>query len=210
MFAEFLPKVTAFVTRQRASGTELLLFRHPNAAIQFPAGTVEENETFEQAVLREVAEETGLTHVRLVGCIGQRDELPPRFTHVILHSTKVHARPDHSSAAWAELRRGIAVSLQRQQNGFAQVTYDEGDRFPDPSYISYQITGWVPEEMLASTNRRKFFHLELVGDAPDSWEQFSDNHLFALFWARLDNLPEIISLQREWLDYAIHYFNDKM
>lgn len=39
---------------------ELLLFMHPNAGIQFPAGTVEEGELPEQAVLREVAEKTGI------------------------------------------------------------------------------------------------------------------------------------------------------
>ena len=40
MIGEYLPKVTAFVTRQGAHGTELLLFKHPNAAIQLPAGTI--------------------------------------------------------------------------------------------------------------------------------------------------------------------------
>ena len=202
MIGEYLPKVTAFVTRPGPGGEELLLFRHPNAGIQIPAGTVEEGETIEQAVLREVAEETGLENVRLVGCIGQRDELPPGFTHVIQHTTKVFSRPNQTSFNWAELRRGIGVRLHRREHGFAQVTYDEGDRFPDPTYISYQITGWVPEETLARANRRSLFHLELVGDAPDGWEHFSDNHLFRLFWASLSDLPEIIAPQREWLDFA--------
>ena len=35
-----LEKVTAFVTRPGSSGVALRLFRHPNAGLQLPAGTV--------------------------------------------------------------------------------------------------------------------------------------------------------------------------
>ena len=202
MIAEYLYKVTAFVTRSDPGGKQLLLFRHPNAGIQIPAGTVEEGETPEVAVLREVAEETGLTNVRMVALIGQQDELPPGFSHVIFHTTPVYSRPDPTSFDWAKLRRGIAVRLQRRDNGFAQITYEEGDCYPNPSYVSYQITGWVPEETLAFTTRRIFFHLDFDGEAPDHWEQFSDHHLFHLFWAYLDDLPEIIPPQWEWLVLA--------
>ena len=34
-------KVTAFVTQEAPQGVELLLFEHPHAGIQLPAGTVE-------------------------------------------------------------------------------------------------------------------------------------------------------------------------
>lgn len=49
-----LEKVTAFVTRPRATGTELLLFRHPNARIQLPAGAVDDGEPPEETVRREI------------------------------------------------------------------------------------------------------------------------------------------------------------
>lgn len=55
---------------------------------------------------------------------------------------------------WAALRRGFYVRLLRQMDGLAQVTFEENNRFPDPEYISYQVTGWVPEAALARTNRR--------------------------------------------------------
>ena len=32
------------------------------------------------------------------------------------------------------------------------------------------------------------------------WQAFSDNHTFTLFWAPLDNLPDIIPPQKTWLD----------
>jgi 8-oxo-dGTP pyrophosphatase MutT (NUDIX family) len=50
-----IEKVTAFVTREVESGHELLLFEHPNAGIQIPAGTVNPEETPEEAGRREVA-----------------------------------------------------------------------------------------------------------------------------------------------------------
>jgi hypothetical protein len=54
----------------------------------------------------------------------------------------------------------------------------------------------------ARSNRRSFYHLELVGDAPDAWEQFSDHHTFQLFWARLDDLPELVAPQQAWVDFV--------
>ena len=58
--ANTVKKVVAYITR----GDELLVFTHrdsPEAGVQVPAGTVEEGETLDAAVLREVHEETGLT-----------------------------------------------------------------------------------------------------------------------------------------------------
>ena len=57
-------KVAAFVTRKRNGVKELLLFRHPRAGVQIPAGTVEDGENPETAVKREVYEETGLRLVK--------------------------------------------------------------------------------------------------------------------------------------------------
>jgi len=72
--------VTDFIHVQRkafayiTSGTRLLVFTHPNhpeAGIQVPAGTVEPGETPEEAVMREAAEETGLTSLCLQRWIGR-------------------------------------------------------------------------------------------------------------------------------------------
>ena len=37
-------KVTAFITRDTSAGCELLVFTHPDAGIQVPAGTMEAGE----------------------------------------------------------------------------------------------------------------------------------------------------------------------
>ena len=65
-------KVAAFVTRKRNGVKELLLFRHPRAGVQIPAGTVEDGESLKTALKREVYEETGLRLVKIekiLGCI---------------------------------------------------------------------------------------------------------------------------------------------
>lgn len=62
-------KVLAYITWER----QLLVFEHvddPSAGIQVPAGTVEEGEMLEAAVLREAFEETGLNLLTLGGYLG--------------------------------------------------------------------------------------------------------------------------------------------
>lgn len=55
----------------------LLVFRHPHhadAGIQVPGGTVQDNESLEDAVLREAAEETGLSGFEIRACLGKQDQ----------------------------------------------------------------------------------------------------------------------------------------
>ena len=69
---ESIEKVTAFITQKRNGMNSLLVFKHPTAGVQIPAGTVEAGEDIETAVQREVYEETGLQHVKIekyLGCI---------------------------------------------------------------------------------------------------------------------------------------------
>ena len=86
-------KVTAFITRERNGVKELLLFKHPTAGIQIPAGTVEEGETPETAVRREVYEETGLRVVKIeksLGCIEKELEENER---IIAKTSRVLYQP---------------------------------------------------------------------------------------------------------------------
>lgn len=62
-------KVFAYVTR----GTELLVFRERGFepfGLQIPAGSVELNESLEEAVLREIREETGLSDLHIKEYLG--------------------------------------------------------------------------------------------------------------------------------------------
>ena len=102
-----LAKALAYVTRTRGDRRELLVFEHvdhPEAGVQVPAGTIEDGETPEQSVIREVYEETGLASVRLVRLLTMHtmyaewqdayhlrhiyhlecdDDVPDAWTHVV-------------------------------------------------------------------------------------------------------------------------------
>ena len=193
-----IEKVTAFITRPVGDTHELLLFEHPAAGIQIPAGTVEVDETPAAAALREAAEETGLaafTSLQYVGCtdevlVGQR---------VVSAPTNVYLRPDTASFDWARLSRGLTVTLEREVEGFVQVTYEEFDRLPDPRYVTYSITGWVPDFALADRRKRHFFHLTYDGPSTERWVVAVDGHHFTLFWASVAALPPIIHPQDTWI-----------
>ena len=83
-------KVFAYIT----NGRRLLVFdhpHHPEAGTQVPAGTRPEDEAPECAVLREAAEETGLSGLHLVRFLGEVDHPVPalgqlhrrRFYHLL-------------------------------------------------------------------------------------------------------------------------------
>lgn len=77
-------KVFAYITH----GDRLLVFSHPfapEAGIQVPAGTVNAGEPFEEAVMREAEEETGLRNLTLVGWLGEQDIDLTAFGKAELH-----------------------------------------------------------------------------------------------------------------------------
>jgi ADP-ribose pyrophosphatase YjhB (NUDIX family) len=62
-------RLVAYVTRERDGRTELLTIEaelYPEEGVQVPAGRIEPGETLEEGLRRELAEETGLTRVRVV------------------------------------------------------------------------------------------------------------------------------------------------
>jgi 8-oxo-dGTP pyrophosphatase MutT (NUDIX family) len=196
-------KVTCLITRTSSLGSELLLFKHPNAGIQIPAGTVEPGEEIEPAARREAYEETGLDALVLVRLLGKIDDPPPTGRILIATPTPVYSRPLKGSFDWAHFRRRLAVEVLRHTEGFTQVRYEEPDRYPDPKYTTYSITGWVPDDALTDQRIRHFYRFEAPGETPDQWSVATDNHIFELFWAPLDNLPAIANRQAGWVKWLI-------
>src|SRR5581483_243557 len=113
-----LGKVTAFIVRQRCTQGELLVFAHPTAGVQVPSGTVEEGETFEDAALREVYEETGLAHVHLVKTLTESSYSLRDNRYAFLQTTPLFREPALTSERMdigygdgSLFRRGMIVSL---------------------------------------------------------------------------------------------------
>jgi ADP-ribose pyrophosphatase YjhB (NUDIX family) len=96
-------RVAAYVIRTTPSGSQLLVFDHtddPDAGTQVPAGGVQPDEALHDAVLREVAEETGLTNVTLIRGIGTDDKPHPE-TGQPRSTTYFHsAAPGHLPDVW--------------------------------------------------------------------------------------------------------------
>ena len=169
-----IEKVTAFVTRETNHGLELLLFKHPYAGIQIPAGTVEPDESHEKAVIREVQEETGLLELEIQSLIDSEIVISPNGQKIIIAPATVYSRPDITSCDWTQIKYTVYVTVNRKESGFTQITYLEYDQVPNPSYISMQITGWVPDEFLAPEYQRHFYHLKFTGQSPERWEIYTD------------------------------------
>jgi ADP-ribose pyrophosphatase YjhB (NUDIX family) len=87
-------RVAAYVIRHTGSGPQLLVFDQIgilDAGTQVPAGGVEPGESLQDAVLREVAEETGLTEISVVSAIAEEHKPHPE-TGQPRHTTYFHVR----------------------------------------------------------------------------------------------------------------------
>jgi 8-oxo-dGTP diphosphatase len=90
-------KVLAYITRTQNGQSQLLVFDHrdhPEAGIQVPAGTVDEGEPIEQALFREIEEESGLTNVQLVRKLAEYESQQWGTLRHIFHLTAPPDVPD--------------------------------------------------------------------------------------------------------------------
>jgi 8-oxo-dGTP pyrophosphatase MutT (NUDIX family) len=203
-----LGKVTAFVIRQKYSQRELLVFAHPTAGIQIPAGTVEEGETFEHAVLREVHEETGLEHVQLLNVLAESSYSLKRNRHAFLQASPLFCEPslasEHIDIGYGDgslFHRGMVVSLNGQEEGWSEVTHEGYNFNVSPPKVQFSVRGWVPSRYLTAQLNRHFFLLAPTQETPDTWEHLADGrYLFRLYWVPLIPKPQLMGLQDEWLN----------
>jgi ADP-ribose pyrophosphatase YjhB (NUDIX family) len=90
-------RVVAYVTRGREGRTELLTIEHgdiPEAGVQVPAGRLDPGEDLESGLRREVAEETGVTGLRIVRQLADGEEFERLYGAGAHKSFAYHAAAD--------------------------------------------------------------------------------------------------------------------
>ncbi len=200
--APTIAKVTAFVTRRAPSGDghELLVFRHPDAGIQLPAGSVEPGESPAAAALREVEEETGLRETQLVAHLGTR-VTDLHDVKAFLADAPLLAGPSPGAALLTTLPRGWWCRPLGWQGDYCEVRYEELDRNTQPEQVIVRFTGWVRSDLLAGRMERAYFHVSCTRPAPDRWQQRAEDRFdFACHWLPLVPKPDIRSPQQAWID----------
>ena len=191
----------------RQGQPQVLLFQHPQAGIQIPAGTVEEGEDWQTAVLREAAEETGLTQLAIQRHLGQIDnELAPDEA-ILNRKCQILSQPDEHSIPFQPIfSRGYTLRVGKEHGRFRQITYLEYDQLPNPQAITLYIDGWLPSHYLSTVKTRHYVQLTCHETTPDRWSLPGDNnHVFSPFWADLQPKPTVVAPQNRWLDdvYAL-------
>ncbi len=200
-----LEKVTAFVTRGDGEVAELLVFRHDRSGVQVPAGTVEAGEPPDLAVMRELAEETGLTEVRLVRKLGRVvDDLAPN-ERAVLRAEPLRCTPSpEAPPTGATTYRGLTVPCSGEENGYVRVGLLEWeDLEQEPWVLASEQWGWVPVESVCTRRVRDFYHFTPTAATPDAWSQQTpdgDNGDFELYWVPLIPRPRLVRTQDEWLE----------
>ena len=207
---EVIEKVTAFITRERDGGTELIVFKHPNAGIQIPAGTVEAGEGLENAVKREAYEETGLQTVEIEAYLGCIENELGEAERIVTRTTQVYIEPNLNAVPYKQqLTRGLTVDYNATRGDFTNISEIEYDRFPNPTCIVYNITGWVPNQNLSTQKRRHFFQLTTPEQTADAWELKSDRgHIFRPYWTPLSPKPTIVPPQAKWLAHVYNQLSE--
>ena len=197
-------KVSSFITQKRNGVDSLLVFKHPNAGIQIPAGSVEIGEDIETAAIREAHEETGLKELKSEQYLGCFENELDEQERIISETTDVYIKPDLNAITFKnKLTRGLTVEYHSTNNDFTHVTYFEYDQFPNPTYIAYNISGWVPNNTVNNQKKRHFFLLTTTDDTEDRWQLKSDmDHIFQPFWIPISPKPDIVYPQNRWLDFV--------
>ena len=211
MSIKIVEKVTAFITRWQREGPELLVLRHPSAGLQLPVGTVKINESLENAVLREVAEETGLADVKMVTYLGSIESTLSGNERVILLMTKLFTSPAYdSSSEGYMLGRGLPIRVTDNFGKYTAILCDPLDPDEQPPVRRQDVSGYVRSSVLGRHIRRHMFQLRPTVHTPDTWRTQADGHVFELQWHKLDPRPRLHPDHLEWLDsiYEMLVVND--
>lgn len=197
-----IEKVTAFIVRKKNDIPQLLVFKHPTAGIQIPAGTVEANETSENALLREVREETGLQRLTLLKKLGDTTLFLGQNEAVLLTTLRCFAWPAQAAKRIGPLcSRGLKLQTFERKVGFTHIKYEDYDFNQDPPTLLNAIDAWLPSDALTREILRTFYLLRVEEETQDTWQIQSDQgHTFQFFWVNWNEFPQLIGEQADWLN----------
>jgi ADP-ribose pyrophosphatase YjhB (NUDIX family) len=204
-----LHKVTAFVTRHRpAGGRDLLVMQHPTAGVQVPAGTVEENEPIADAVVREIAEETGLVNVRLVRRLGTETLPPGHPARATTRTTPLRKGPSTSAFVLdPAFPRAHWCRVVAQVGELSEIVYEELDFNTTPPRVLQRYSGWLESDAIADVVERHFFHFESLAATEERWVQHAEQR-FECYWTPLEPKPQLEQVQATWLDAVYEALRD--
>jgi 8-oxo-dGTP pyrophosphatase MutT (NUDIX family) len=205
-----LGKVTAFVTREKEHGRELLVFRHPTAGVQLPAGTIEPGETPEQAVLRELGEETGINQVEIVRSLGMMTMDDEEIgldsdEYLLLRDVRRMRYPGEPDVPrWRRIRRGQRVHIVGQEGDYVKINYYQFKLINSMDFdVLRCVAGWIEADALTKDLERHLFHLRPTAPTPEQWEKRADHHhIFSMYWVPLTKDPTLVRGLRKWLVWA--------
>lgn len=195
-------KVTAFITRDLGKQREILVFQHPTAGIQLPAGTVEPNENIETAVIREAQEETGIQNFQIQSHLGGIQNELQDGECIITQTIQPRLEPHEKGMPFERaFGRGVTVQFHESKEGWSRISYIEYTQRPHPKSIRWYIAGWVPNDAISFDKPRHFYHLTTPDATPQRWSLIADGrHTFEPFWTTLSPKPNLISPQDGWLN----------
>ncbi|HEV2402869.1 MAG TPA: NUDIX hydrolase [Candidatus Saccharimonadales bacterium] len=118
----------------RRNGTLLLVRREPGDFLggswELPGGGIDEGETFEQAIRRELLEETGLTVTKIVGMFAGFDystDVKPKVRQfnfiVTVAPSKVTLSEEHDTYIWVTLEDLPKLKLNSAMNRCAHEVF---------------------------------------------------------------------------------------
>lgn len=179
-------KVTAFCIRDG----RLLVFDHPAAGTQVPAGTVEIGEDPREAALRELIEETGVDRPFVVTTLGviERD----------LRRGEAYALRDLITDDGRMVRRGLPIAIHEDAAG-VRFVFEDWDYEQRPPILLDRREGVCAEAAVSSRVRRHFFIVATDDPRSDSWVCEADGWAWTVRWAAIDETLHLSGEQHEWL-----------
>jgi 8-oxo-dGTP pyrophosphatase MutT (NUDIX family) len=210
-------KVTCFITRN--DDRELLVFRHPLAGLQLPAGTVDPGEAVVDAALREAREETGLTHLTPVRELAVISALAMPTDRMLLDDSPLYAEPSTSASAIPidfggdkridRLRRGLWVRTIEEIGDWIYAAYDTFEWRDEALVLAGSTSGWLPSTSCTADVGRSLWLLRCQESTPDRWTHSDDPGLPAavdegveVFWMPFDPGVPLAGVQSIWLATA--------